>query len=126
MLNKVILQGRLTENPELKHTKNDKAVVNFFVAVEDSRAVNGETEVNFFKCVAWGSTAEFICRYFEKGQQVLIDGRLMTNSYTDKNDVKRTDVFIAVEGINFCGAKSSKAQQKDIEKSFDDEMETIG
>lgn len=125
MLNKVMLQGRLTEHPELKYTKSNKAVVDFSIAVEDSRAVNGERNVNFFKCEAWGNTAKFICKYFEKGQQIIVDGRLATNNYTDKNGIKRTDVFLSVEGVNFCGAKSSEAQQKDIEKSFDTEVGTI-
>lgn len=125
MLNKAILQGRLTDHPELKHTKNDKAVVDFSLAVEDSRTANGERNVNFFKCEAWGSTAEFICKYFEKGQQIIVDGRLSVNNYTDKDNVKRTNVFIVVEGVNFCGAKSSEAQQKDIEKSFDTNIGTI-
>lgn len=125
MLNKAILQGRFTDHPELKHTKNDKAVVDFSLAVEDSRTTNGERNVNFFKCEAWGSTAEFICKYFEKGQSIIVDGRLSVNNYTDKDNVKRTNVFIVVEGVNFCGAKSSEAQQKDIEKSFDTDVGTI-
>ena len=74
MLNKVMLQGRLTDYPELKHTKSNKAVVDFFLAVEENRAVNGERNSNFFRCEAWGSTAEFICKYFEKGQQIIVDG----------------------------------------------------
>lgn len=126
MLNKAILQGRFTDRPELKHTKNDKAVVDFSLAVEESRTVNGERNVNFFKCKAWGNTAEFICKYFEKGQQIIVDGRLSVNNYTDKDNIKHTNVFIVVEGVNFCGAKSSEAQQKDIEKSFDAEVGTIG
>lgn len=125
MLNKVILQGRLTDHPELKHTKSNRAVVDFSIAVEESRTADGERKVNYFKCEAWNSIAEFICKYFEKGQQILVDGRLSTNNYTDKNGVKRTNVFLSVEGVNFCGAKSSEAQQKDIEKSFDTDIETI-
>ena len=77
MLNKVVLQGRLTAIPELMHTKTDKAVVHFSIAVEDSRSVNDEREVNFINCEAWNKTAEFICKYFEKGQQIIIDGRII-------------------------------------------------
>ena len=125
MLNKVILQGRLTDHPELKHTNSGKAVTSFSIAVEDNRTVNGERKTNFFKCEAWGASAEFICKYFEKGQQIIIDGRLTSNTYTDKNENKRKDVYIVAEGINFCGAKSAEAQQQDIEKIFDDEPEAI-
>lgn len=125
MLNKVMLQGRFTDHPELKHTKSNKAVVDFSLAVEENRAVNGERNSNFFRCEAWGSTAEFICKYFEKGQSIIVDGRLSTNTYTDKDNIKRTNVFIVVEGVNFCGAKSSETQQKEIEKSFDTELGPI-
>ena len=120
MLNKVILQGRLTAIPELMHTKTDKAVVHFSIAVEDSRSVNDEREVNFFNCEAWNKTAEFICKYFEKGQQIIIDGRLRTSTFTDKDGNNRKNVYVVVEGVNFCGAKSSEAQEKDIENTFAD------
>ena len=125
MLNKVMLQGRGTSYPGLKHTKSSKAVVNFSLAVEENRAVNGERNSNFFRCEAWGSTAEFICRYFEKGQQIIVDGRLSSNTYTDKDNVKHTNIFIVVEGVNFCGAKSSEAQQKEIENYSDTELGVI-
>lgn len=120
MLNKVILQGRLTAIPELMHTKTDKAVVHFSIAVEDSRSVNDEREVNFINCEAWNKTAEFICKYFEKGQQIIIDGRLKTSTFTDKDGNNRKNVYVVVEGVNFCGAKSSEAQEKDIENTFAD------
>lgn len=120
MLNKVILQGRLTAIPELMHTKTDKAVVHFSIAVEDNRSVNDEREVNFFNCEAWNKTAEFICKYFEKGQQIIIDGRLKTSTFTDKDGNNRKNVYVVVEGVNFCGAKSSEAQEKDIENTFAD------
>ena len=122
MLNKVILQGRLTENPELKFTKTEKALTTFSVAVEDNRKTGDERNVNFFRIQAWGASAEFICKYFEKGQMILVDGRLTTSSYTDKNDIKRKDVYIVAEGINFCGAKSAQAQEKDIEDIFDENV----
>ena len=120
MLNKTFLQGRLTDDPELKHTANGKAVTDFSIAVEDSRKTSGERITNFFKIKAWSSTTEFICKYFEKGQQIIVNGRLATSSYTDKNDIKRKDVYIVAEGINFCGAKSAQAQEKDIEDIFDE------
>ena len=119
MLNKVILQGRLTENPMLKFTKTEKAFTTFSVAVEDNRKTGDERNVNFFRIQAWGASAEFICKYFEKGQQIIVDGRLATSSYTDKNDIKRKDIYIVAEGINFCGAKSAQAQEKDIEETFE-------
>lgn len=118
MLNRVILQGRLTEVPELNHTPNGKAVVSFSIAVEENRETNGERKTNFFRIEAWNATAEFICKYFEKGQQIIVEGRLVSKTYVDKNDVKRKDVYVVADGINFCGAKSREAQEKDVEESL--------
>lgn len=109
-----MLQGRLTSYPELKHTKSNKAVVDFSLAVEENRAVNGERNSNFFRCEAWGSTAEFICRYFEKGQQIIVDGRLSSNTYTDKDNVKHTNIFIVVEGVNFVELKVQRLNKKKL------------
>lgn len=119
MHNRVGLQGRLAEIPELKHTPNGTAVTEFSIAVENNRTTNGERKTNFFKIKAWNGTAELICKYFEKGQQIIIDGRLDSKTYTDKNDVKRKDVYVVAENVSFCRARSSKAQEKDIEESFD-------
>lgn len=118
MYNRVGLQGRLTEIPELRHTPNGTAVTEFSIAVEGNRTANGERKTNFFKIKAWNGTAELICKYFVKGQQIIIDGRLDSKTYTDKNDVRRKDVYVVAESISFCGAKSSEAQEKDIETNF--------
>ena len=126
MLNKTFLQGRLTDDPELKHTANGKAFTDFSVAVEDGRKSNGERITNFFRIKAWGSTAEFICKYFEKGQQIIVEGRIAASSYTDRNHNKRRDVFVLVESVNFCGAKSAEAQSKAFEEAFEDDIEEIG
>ena len=126
MLNKAFLQGRLTDNPELKHTPNGKAVTDFSIAVEGGRKTGGERIINFFKIEAWGTKAEFICKYFEKGQQIIIEGRIAASSYTDRNHNKRRDVFVLVESVNFCGAKSAEAQSKAFEEAFEDDIEEIG
>ena len=124
----MILQGRLTETPELKHTPNGKAVVSFSIAVEDNRETNGERKTDFFKIEAWNATAEFICKYFEKGQQIIVEGRLTEKTYIGKkDDVKRKDVYIVADGINFCGAKSREAHEKEVEEAFEsyDEPESL-
>lgn len=120
MLNRVILQGRLTETPELKHTPNGNAVTVFSIAVEDSRSSGDERKVNFFKVEAWKGTAEFVCKYFDKGQQIIVEGRLTEKTYIGKkDDVKRKDVYIVADGINFCGAKSREAQEKEFEEALE-------
>ena len=122
MYNRIGLQGRLTEVPEIKHTPNGTAVTEFSVAVEDSRTTNGERKTNFFKIKAWNGTAELICKYFVKGQQIIIDGRLDSKTYIDKNDVKRKDVYVVAESVSFCGAKSREEQEKEFEAVFDETM----
>ena len=108
MYNRVGLQGRLTEIPELRHTPNGTAVTEFSIAVEGNRTANGERKTNFFKIKAWNGTAELICKYF------------VSKTYTDKNDVKRKDVYVVAESVSFCGAKSSEAQEQDIEAVFNE------
>ena len=118
MLNRVMLQGRLAEVPELNHTANGTAVVRFSIAVEDSIETNGERKTYFFTIQAWQGTAEIVCKYFDKGQQIIVEGRLVSKTYTDKNDVKLKEVYIVADKIHFCGAKSREAQEKDMEVSF--------
>lgn len=120
MLNRVMLQGRLAEVPELNHTANGTAVVRFSIAVEDSIETNGERKTYFFIIQAWQGTAELICKYFDKGQQIIVEGRLVSKTYTDKNDVKRKEVYIVADKIHFCGAKSREAQEKDFESDLYD------
>ena len=126
MLNKVILQGRLAAEPELGQTKNGKTFTVCSIAVEDNKLIDGKRKVNFFKAVAWSEKAEFISNYFSKGQYIPVDGRLVSDTYTDKKGNLRKDVFVLVEGVNFCGSKSSEAMEKDIEESLNSyELEKI-
>lgn len=126
VLNKVILQGRLAAEPELGQTKNGKTFTVCSIAVEDNKLIDGKRKVNFFKAVAWSEKAEFISNYFSKGQYILVDGRLVSDTYTDKKGNLRKDVFVLVEGVNFCGSKSSEAMEKDIEESLNScELENI-
>ena len=85
MLNTAILMGRLTADPELRHTPSDVAVTSFTLAVDRSYVKSGaDRQVDFIDIVAWRSTAEFVCRYFHKGQLVAVQGSIQTRSYTDK------------------------------------------
>ena len=84
MLNRSIIMGRITANPELRQTQGGVSVLSFTVAV-DSRFTNqnGERQTNFIHCVAWRHTAEFISKYFVKGQMIAVDGSLQSRSYVD-------------------------------------------
>ncbi len=108
MLNKALLQGRFTADPELRHTASNIAVTTFSLAVNRSYVRQGqERETDFINCVAWRSTAEFVCKYFKKGQQAVVDGSIQTRSYTDKDGNKRTAFEVVVDNIYFADSKGS-------------------
>lgn len=103
MLNKIIIQGRLTATPELKTTPGGTAVTSFTLAVERDfkDKETGERETDFFDCVAWRSTAEFVTRYFTKGRMAVVCGSLQTRKYTDKDGNNRRATEIKVEKAYF-------------------------
>lgn len=105
MLNSIIISGRLTKTPELRSTKDGTSVTTFTVAV-DRDYDNKQTD--FIDCVAWKQTAEFISRYFSKGQFITITGTLQSRKYTDKYDNKRTAWEIIVSRAYFCGSKPGR------------------
>lgn len=106
MLNKALLQGRFTADPELRHTASNIAVTTFSLAVNRSYVRQGqERETDFINCVAWRSTAEFVCKYFQKGMQAVVDGSIQTRSYTDKDGNKRTAFEVVVDNIYFADNK---------------------
>lgn len=108
-MNKVILVGRLTADPELKQTTSGVANCRFTVAV-DRRVPNketGEREADFITCVAWRKSAEFLAKYFTKGKMIVVEGTLRTDKYQDKNheDVMHFTTEVMVDNIEFCGGK---------------------
>lgn len=110
MLNKAILMGRLTADPELKHTPSNIAVTSFTLAVNRSYAKAGtERQADFIDIVAWRGTAEFVCKYFKKGSMMAVDGSIQTRSYTDSQGVKRKAFEIVADNVNFCDSKASSA-----------------
>lgn len=116
MLNNVTLMGRLTADPELRKTTNDKSVVSFSLAVERNYKSEGETQVDFIRCTAWRQTAEFISKYFTKGQMLAVQGALRNEEYTTKSGDKRTNTVVLVDKAFFCDRKSG-ATEKPIEPS---------
>lgn len=104
MLNQIILMGRITAEPELKHTNSGKPVANVTLAVErDFKPQDGERETDFIDVTAWGKTAEFLCRYFKKGQLAAVKGNLETRNYEDKNGAKRKAVYVLADQFYFTG-----------------------
>ncbi len=108
-MNKVILMGRLTADPELRQTQSGISSCRFTVAIDRRFADRntGERQTDFITCVAWRQTAEFVSRYFSKGSMICVEGNLRTGSYQDRNhpDVTHytTDVF--VDNVEFTGSK---------------------
>lgn len=108
MLNKIMIQGRLTAEPELRRTQNGKAVASFTVACEqDYKGQDGTRKTDFFDCVAWGNSGEFVSEYFRKGDMIILSGRLTNRDWTDKAGNKRRTAEIVVEGSYFGGAKKT-------------------
>ena len=105
-MNQIVIMGRLTADPELKETQNGKSVTSFGVAVQrDYTNEQNEREVDFIPVVAWRSTAEFVCRYFAKGQMIALTGRLQSRKYTDKDGNNRTAYDVVADRVYFTGSK---------------------
>ena len=107
--NKVILIGNITKDLELKQTPNGVSVCSFDIAV--NRKMNKD-EVDFISIVAWRQQAEFVSKYFKKGQAILICGQIQTRSYTDKQNNKRTAVEVLADEVSFVGNKESSTEAK--------------
>lgn len=101
MYNKAIIMGRLTADPELRQTPSNISVTSFTVACDRSFSKGAERQTDFIDCVAWRNTAEFVCRYFQKGKPILVEGRIQVTSYTDKNGEKRRRYEVVADNVNF-------------------------
>lgn len=108
MLNIVALMGRLTAEPELRHTPNGVATCTFSIAVDRSFVRAGEErKADFINIVAWRQTAEFVCKYFHKGNMIAVDGSIQTRNYEDKSGNKRTAFEIIANNLHFAESKGS-------------------
>lgn len=105
MLNKAILMGRLTRDPELRHTQSNTAVCGFSLAVNRDYAPQGSQTTDFIEVVAWGKTAEFVSKYFVKGQLVAVTGRIQSRSWEDRQGNKRVTVEVNAEEVHFAEPK---------------------
>lgn len=103
MLNHIMIQGRLTRDPELRLTPNGISVASFSVAVNRDYERN---KADFINVVAWRQTAEFVDKYFRKGQMILISGSLQMRDWKDKDGNRRTTAEVIADHVYFCGDKS--------------------
>ena len=122
MLNKVVIMGRLTAAPELRHTASGIAVTSFCIACERSYVKAGtERATDFIDVVAWQKTAEFICRYFGKGSMIIVEGELQTRTYTDKTGNNRKAVEVMARNAFFSEAKRQEAHEMDQRPEYSEE-----
>lgn len=111
MLNRVILMGRLTADPEHKQTPSGVSVTSFSIAVERNFAdKEGNRTTDFINIVAWRNTADFICKYFAKGRMIAIEGSIQTRRYEDQSGNKRTAFEVLAEQVYFADSKSGGAE----------------
>lgn len=112
MLNNIVIMGRLTRDPELRRTSSGVAVASFTLACERDFAAQGETrETDFIDIVSWRYTAEFVDKYFSKGQMAVVTGRLQIRNWEDKEGNKRRSAEILADHVYFGEAKRDKTTQ---------------
>ena len=114
MVNNITLMGRLTRDPELRHTQNQTSVASFTLAVDRGFTPKdgGDRQVYFIDCVAWRGTADFVSKYFSKGQMAAVVGRLQLRDWTDKDGNKRRSAEVVAENIYFTGSKADADKDK--------------
>ena len=109
-LNRIILMGRLTRDPELRRTQSGTAVTSFSLAVDrDFKSQSGEKETDFIDIVAWRNTAEFVCNYFTKGRMAVVEGRLQIRDWTDRDGGKRRSAEVVADNVYFGDSKRDSA-----------------
>ena len=116
MLNKIIIMGRLTRDPELRRTGSGTAVTSFSLACDrDFKSQSGDKETDFIEVVAWKNTAEFVSKYFSKGRMAVVEGRLQIRDWTDKAGNKRTTAEVVADNVYFADSKRSESDDNQKE-----------
>jgi len=116
MINKAVLMGRLTRDPELRHTQNNTPVTSFTLAVDRgkrSNAPNAQT-VDFIDIVAWQTTAEFVAKWFRKGLLVAVVGRIQSRKWTDNEGKSRTAIEVVADEVHFAESKKDTAPANNV------------
>lgn len=111
MLNHITIMGRLTRDPELRHTGSGTAVASFTLAVDRDFAPKdgGEKETDFIDCVAWRNTGEFVSKYFSKGRMAVVSGRLQIRGWTDNEGNKRRSAEVVADHVYFADSKKEES-----------------
>lgn len=112
MVNKAILMGRLTRDPELRHTQNNTPVTSFTLAVDRGRKTENGPTADFIDIVAWNHTAEFVSKWFYKGLLVAVVGRIQTRKWTDNEGKNRVAVEVVADEVHFAEPKRERGQDQ--------------
>lgn len=124
MMNRVCLMGRLTKDPELKQTQNNVSVATFSLAVDRNyQADKDNKQTDFINIVAWRHTAEFVGKYFTKGQLVAVEGSIQTRSYQDKDGNNRTVFEVVADQVYFAEKKQNGENKSQSESSAKDSFQ---
>ena len=110
-MNKSILIGRFTRDPEVRYTDGGTSIARFTIAVDRRFKKDGEQQADFISCIAFGKTAEFVEKYFHQGMKIGLEGRIQTGSYTNKDGVKVYTTDVVAENVEFVESKSSGGEQ---------------
>ena len=122
MLNKIVIMGRMTKDPELRRTQSGTPVTSFTLAVDrDFKSQSGEKEADFIECVAWKGSAEFVSKYFSKGRMAVVEGRLQISSWTDKEGNKRKAAQVVAESVYFGDSKTNSAPADVVYEEIEDD-----
>ncbi|MCD8355467.1 MAG: single-stranded DNA-binding protein [Clostridia bacterium] len=110
MLNKAILMGRLTRDPELRYTQSNLPVVSFTIAIDRKYSANNgsERQTDFINVVAWRRTAEFVSQWFTKGMMIIVTGSIQSRNWQDKNGNNRTSIEVVADEVQFGESKRSR------------------
>ena len=116
MLNCIVLQGRFTAEPELKHTQSGTVVCSCTLAVQRSRKdQSGQYPTDFVDVVFWGKTAEMVSKWLGKGDLALVKGRLESRKWEDRNGNKRISWEVQAESVDFCGGQNAKKSVQEVD-----------
>ena len=127
-MNKATICGRLTAKPELRYTGSNTPYARFTLAVNRPKQPDKEQQADFINCIAWRKTGEILANYLDKGQQLLIIGRIQTGDFTDEKGIKRYTTDIVVEEFEFVGNKKAVTQEEqknDVYQEFGDNLDEL-
>lgn len=112
MINSAVIMGRITADPELKTTQSGTSVCSFTVAVDRNYQKQGQDrQADFISVVTWRQTAEFVAKWFRKGQMIAVQGEIQTRNYEDRKGNKRTAVEVVASQVSFCGSKNEEGSK---------------